>query len=628
MPSGIVTFLFTDIQGSTRLWQDDPAAMDIALKRHDDILSKAISQNSGYVFKTVGDAFCCAFAEAGDAVRAALAAQFVVGEQEWMTPRPIRVRMSLHTGSVRQRDKDYFGPTVNKVARIESLAHGGQVVMSLATAELVRDSLPMGASLTDKGSHRMKDLNRPEQIFQLSHEDLPTEFPPLKSMDVLPNNLPVQSTPLIGREKEIEEVLDLFAKDDCRLVSLVGPGGMGKTRLALQLAADMVDQNRDGTWFVDLTTITQPEGVALETAKVLSIPQKTDVKPVDVVAEVLKDKQLLIVLDNFEQVMGAFEVVVEWLKASPGVRFIVTSREPLNIRGEHVFHVPPLTVPTVLSGSVLSQFEATRMFIDRAVAGKPDFQVTNENAPVVAEICSRLDGIPLAIELAAARIRLLNPKAILKRLDTRLKLLTGGPNDMPDRHKTLRACIDWSYDLLEDQERTIYRAVSVFSGGISMAGAVAVLEPVLEDELEVLDGLESLVDKSLIFRKEPLNDEPFFGILETIGEYGRARLVDAGEEIDYLGRHAGYFLSLVMNAEEAWDGPEQKIFIDAITANQENIRHAMNHLLESDEGMAVISMTKAMVPFWIMRSEFAVCREWLWVHWSSVRILNSGTRPG
>ncbi len=610
-PSGTVTFLFTDIQGSTRLWQDDPAAMEIALKRHDEILRKTINQHNGHVFKTVGDAFCCAFAEATDAVKASLATQLILREEEWQTSRPIRVRMSLHTGAARERDNDYFGPPVNRVARIESLAHGGQVVMSRATAELVRDLLPEGVWIEDKGAHRLKDLARPEEIFQINHPDLPTEFPPLKSMDVLPNNLPVQTTPLIGREKELESINGLYSREDCRLVSLIGPGGMGKTRLALQVAADLVDRNRDGTWFVDLTAVTQPRGVALETAIVLGIPQIFETDPVELVADVLSDKEMLIVLDNFEQVMSAFQVVVTWLKRSPGVKFLVTSREPLNIRGEHVFQVPPLSLPKPGKGGVLSQFEATRLFIDRACASKPDFTVNNDNAPVVAEICSRLDGIPLAIELAAARIRLINPKAILKRLDTRLKLLTGGPNDMPDRHKTLRACIDWSYDLLAEEERAIYRHISVFRGGISLAAATAVLEPVIGDELEVLDGIESLVDKSLVFRKPPVDDEPFFGILETIGEYGRARLIVSEEEDESLDRHAGYFISLVMNAREAWDGPEQKSFIDKITANQENIRHAMKRLVETDEGTAIISMTRSLVPFWIMRSEFATCREWL-----------------
>ncbi len=386
---------------------------------------------------------------------------------------------------------------------------------------------------------------------------------------------------------------------------------MGKTRLALQVAADKVDRNRDGTWFVDLTAVTQPKGVALETAMVLGIPQKPETDPVELVAEVLCDKELLIILDNFEQVMSAFQVVVTWLKRSPGVRFLVTSREPLNIRGEHIFHVLPLSLPKPGESGVLSQFEATRLFIDRACANKPDFTVNNDNAPVVAEICSRLDGIPLAIELAAARIRLINPKAILKRLDSRLKLLTGGPNDMPDRHKTLRACIDWSYDLLAEEERVIYRHISVFRGGISLAAAIAVLESDIEDEFEVLDGIESLVDKSLVFRKPPLDDEPFFGILETIGEYGRERLVESEEEDESLDRHAGYFLSLVMNARDAWDGSEQKSFIDKLTANQDNIRHAMNRLVETENGTAVISMTRSLVPFWIMRSEFATCREWL-----------------
>ncbi len=610
-PSGTVTFLFTDIQGSTSLWQDDPESMEIALKRHDEILRKAVNQAGGYVFKTVGDAFCCVFSKAEDAIRSALAAQLVLQEEPWGTPRPLRVRMSLHTGAARERDNDYFGPTVNRVARIESLAHGGQVVMSRVTAELVRDLLPEGVKLEEKGAHRLKDLARPEEIFQLIHPDLPSLFPPLRSMDVLPNNLPIQATPLIGREKEIEALLGYFRDPECRLVSVVGPGGMGKTRIALQVAADLVDKHRDGTWFVDLSSVTRPEGVALAAGSVLGIPQDTDQDPVEHVAAALREKSILLVLDNFEQVTGAFAVVVRWLACSPEARFLVTSREPLNVRGEHVFHLPPMSLPDPGKGGVLSQFEATRLFIDRACAANPDFTVDNENAPVVAEICSRLDGIPLAIELAAARIRLLEPKAILKRLDSRLRLLTGGPNDLPDRHKTLRACIDWSYDLLNETERALFRRISVFHGGISLESAASVLEPLCCEELDVIDGLESLADKSLIFHKAPLNDEPFFGILETISEYGRQRLAESEEDMDALDRHAAHFLRLVNGAGEAWNGPEQKSCFHRISANQENILQAMNHLAVRNATGDVISMVRSLVPFWVQKSEFSIGRAWI-----------------
>ncbi len=610
-PTGTVTFLFTDIQGSTSLWQDDPEAMETALRRHDEILRKAVAQGGGYVFKTVGDAFCCVFSKAEDAVRSALAAQLVLQEEPWGTPRPIRVRMSLHTGAARERDDDYFGPTVNRVARIESLAHGGQVVMSRVTAELVRDLLPEGVRLEEKGAHRLKDLARPEEIFQLIHPDLPSKFPPLRSMDILPNNLPIQSTPLIGREKEIRALLDLFEDPECRLVSLVGPGGMGKTRIALQVAADLVDRHRDGTWFVDLSSVTRPEGVALAAGSVLGIPQNPDLDPVEQIALALQDRSILLLLDNFEQVMDAFDVVVRWLKRGPGVRFLVTSREPLNVRGEHVVHLSPMSLPVPGKGGALSQFEATRLFIDRACAVNPDFTVDNENAPTVAEICSRLDGIPLAIELAAARIRLLEPQALLKRLDSRLRLLTGGPNDLPDRHKTLRACIDWSYDLLTAEERAIYRRISVFRGGVSLESAVSVLEPLCCGELDVLDGLESLAEKSLIFRKAPLDGEPFFGILETIGEYGRQRLAEAEEDAEALDRHAGHFLRMVNGAGDAWDGREQLLHFRRISANQENIEQALGRLSARGDGSAVIAMVRSMVPFWVMRSEFAVGRAWI-----------------
>lgn len=465
--------------------------------------------------------------------------------------------------------------------------------------------------LEEKGAHLLKDLARPEEIFQIIHPDLPSTFPPLCSMDILPNNLPIQATPLIGREKEIGILLGLFADPECRLVSVVGPGGMGKTRIALQVTADLVDKHRDGTWFVDLCSITRPEGVALAAGSVLGIPQNPDLDPVEQVALALKDKSILLLLDNFEQVMGAYEVVVRWMKHSPGARFLITSREPLNVRGEHVFHLSPMSLPVPGKGGALSQFEATRLFIDRACAGNPDFTVDNENAPIVAEICSRLDGIPQAIELAAARIRLLEPRAILKRLDTRLKLLTGGPNDLPDRHKTLRACIDWSYDLLTEEERAIYRRVSVFHGGFSLESAESVLAPICCGELDVIDGLESLAEKSLLFHKAPLEAEPFFGILETIGEYGRQRLTEAEEDADALDRHAAHFQTLARNAGEAWDGPGQLPFYRRISANQENIAQALNHLAARNDGAAVVAMVRSLLPFWVMKSEFSVGREWI-----------------
>lgn len=586
--------------------------MATALKRHDEIMKKNVAENNGHVFKTVGDAFCCAFSDARDAIRAALMAQIVIREEPWETPRPLRVRMSIHTGSARERDNDYFGPPVNKVARIESLAHGGQVIMSRVTADLVKDILPDGVTLREMGSHRLKDLANPEDIYQLVHPDLPKDFPPLRSMDVLPNNLPVQTTPLIGREKELKTIEDLFAQKECRLVSLVGPGGMGKTRLSLQVAADLLDENRDGTWFVDLSAVTQPQGVALETAKVLSLHQEPDVDPVELVAKALEDRKILIILDNFEQVTKAYTVVVTWLRRSSGARFIITSREPLNIRGEHAFHVPPLSLPRPGTGAILSQFEATRLFIDRACAGKPDFQVNNDNAPIIAEICSRLDGIPLAIELAAARIRLINPAAIQKRLDTRLKLLTGGPNDMPDRHKTLRACIDWSYDLLTEQDRVVYRHISVFVGGISLKAACTVLDQLLEDEMDVMDALESLVDKSLIFHKSTLNDEPFFGILDTIAEYGRERLRDAGDEEACHERHARYFHALTSKVSDRWNGPDELSLIHSIKRNWENIRKSLIYFIQGDEGYSIIPMVLGLIPYWLMRNEFILCREWIW----------------
>src|SRR5829696_6514211 len=420
LPTGTVTFLFTDIEGSTKLWERNPEGMRVALTRHDAILRESIERHGGYVFKTVGDAFCAAFPTALDALESALAAQRALSSEEWGEALgSLRVRTALHTGATEERDGDYFGPPVNRVARLLSAGHGGQVLLSLPTQELVRDQLPAGTSLMDLGERRLKDLFRPERIFQLTAPSLPSEFPPLRTLESHPNNLPLQSTPLVGREREVREVAERVRSEEVRLLTLTGPGGTGKTRLGLQAAADVLEEFSDGVFFVALATITEPELVASTIARALGVKESGEQSLMESLKNYLKDKHLLLVLDNFEQVLEGAPLVGELLGACPNLKVLATSRIPLKLYGEQEYPVPPLSLPdprVMPPLEVLTHYEAVKLFVERARAAKADFEVTNENASAVAEICARLDGLPLAIELAAARTRVLPPQKMLERL--------------------------------------------------------------------------------------------------------------------------------------------------------------------------------------------------------------------
>jgi hypothetical protein len=425
------------------MWEQDPQVMSDALARHDDILQNATESRGGYVFKTVGDAFCVAFSDASDALEAALASQRFLSAEGWEEGFSIRGRMALHTGTVEERNGDYFGPPVNRVARLLSAGHGGQTLVSSTTRELVRDTLPEGTQLRDLGERRLKDLFRPERVFQLISPDLPDSFPPLKTLDARLNNLPVQPTPLVGRQKEVAEVCGLLRREDVRLLTLTGPGGTGKTRLGLQAAAELLDEFEDGVFFVALAPIRDAELVASSIAGPLGVRESADRTLTETLKEHLRDKELLLLLDNFEQVLDAAPVVGELLSACPRLKALATSRGALRVYGEHEYAVPSLALPDprrllAITVEDLSQYESVRLFIERARAAKGDFEVTNDSAPAVAEICVRLDGLPLAVELAAARTKILTPQAMLSRLSNRMKLLKGGARDLPERQRTLR----------------------------------------------------------------------------------------------------------------------------------------------------------------------------------------------
>jgi predicted ATPase/class 3 adenylate cyclase len=618
LPSGTVTFLFTDIEGSTRLWESNPVAMQAALARHDAVLTATIERHGGVVVKArgEGDSFFAAFARASDAAGAAITIQEALWAEAWPANTLIRARIALHTGEVELREGDYYGAAVNRCARLRAAGHGGQILISQSTYDLIRDAPPPGAELVSLGECRLRDLVRPEQVFQLTALDLPAEFPPLRTLDARPNNLPVQRSPLIGREQDLADLQQLILRDDVGLVTLTGPGGTGKTRLGLQVAADLLDHFADGAFFVNLAPISDVSLVASSIAQALGI--QTGTRPA---AEGLKDyasgKQLLLILDNFEQILSATPLVAELLSASAGLKIVVTSRAALRIRGEYEFPVPALALPNpgrLPSPAALSQFTAVALFIERATAIRPDFAVTNENAPAVAEICARLDGLPLAIELAAARIRLLTPQAMLARLDRRLPLLTGGARDLPTRHQTLRSTIAWSYDLLDDDaERALFRRLGVFVGGCTIEAIEAVCADVGNSEsLLALDGIESLVSKSLLRQEEGSAGEPRFQMMETIREFALEQLAAAGETASLRRQHATFFLGLAEQAALHLLGPRQLPWLERLDAENDNLRAALSwSLAEPGEVESASRVAVALFWFWTFRSHLSEMRDWL-----------------
>jgi predicted ATPase/class 3 adenylate cyclase len=614
-PTGTVTFLFTDIEDSTKMWERSPQAMQAALARHDELLKSSIEDYGGYVFKTVGDAFCCAFPTASDALEAALQTQRRLLSSKWEHIGPLRVRMALHTGAAEERDGDYFGPPLNRVARLLSAAHGGQVLLSLATQELVRDQLPGGTSLTDLGEHRLKDLFRPERVFLLLAPELASEFPPLRTLEAYRNNLPLQPTPLIGREKEVSEVCERLVRPEVRLLTLTGAGGTGKTRLALQAAAELTQQFEDGVLFVSLAAISDPQLAVPAVAMTLGVKEAGGQPLLEGLEYYLGEKHVLLLVDNFEHLLEAAPMVSEMLSTAPNLKVLATSRMPLRLYGEHEYAVPPLALPDperLPSVQHLTHYEAVRLFVERAQAAKADFSVTNENAPAVAEICYRLDGLPLAIELAAARIKVLSPQKMLERLGNRLKFLTGGARDLPERQRTLRSTIEWSYGLLEEGEKVLFARLSVFAGGYTLEAIEAVCDAEGDLPVDALDGLGSLVDENLLKQEEGVGGEPRFVMLETIHEYAREKLQESEEAEELRRLHAQYFLSLAEEAEPQVEGPQQAAWLERLEEEHDNIRAALSWSLRQGEDAEMgLRMGAALGEFWYWQAHFAEGLRWL-----------------
>jgi predicted ATPase/class 3 adenylate cyclase len=593
-----LTFLFTDIEGSTTLWEQYPDAMKSVLAAHDALIRHAIEDHGGRIFKTVGDAFHGVFPEAESALRAAIESQRGLNRQTWKGIPRLRVRMALNTGIAEERDGDYFGPALNRLSRLLAAGHGGQTLLSLTTKEAL-PALPDCVELRDMGERRLKDLSRSERIFQVVVPDLPSDFPPLITLEAVPNNLPKAVSGFVGREQELAEVKRLLSTT--HLLTLTGSGGCGKTRLSLQIAADLLDTFPGGVWFVELATLSDPARVPSAIAIATGIREDPSKAILTSIAENLHNRTALLILDNCEHLINACAQVTDaLLRGCPNLKIMASSREALGILGETIWRVPSLP-----------EGDSVRLFFERALAIAPNFVLTNRNKPSVIQICHRLDGIPLAIELAAARVNVLHVDQIAARLNDRFRLLTGGSRTALPRQRTLRAAIDWSYDLLAESERRLFRRVSVFAGGFSLEAAETVCAGDKASMEEVLDLLSRLVEKSLVL-VEKVEFEARYSMLDMVRQYGRERLLECGEAEVSARRHRDYFLTLAEKAVPELIGSDQASWFDRLDFEHENFRAALTWCQAEAEGIdSALRLTAALSRFWFVRGYFEEGRMWL-----------------
>jgi predicted ATPase/class 3 adenylate cyclase len=625
-PTGTVTFLFTDIEGSTKLAQEHPQEMPELLARHNAILHQSIEMYHGFVFRIIGDSFSAAFPTASDALSSALEAQRALQNEPW-SPAPIKVRMGIHTGSAQIKEDPEGGGasyegygTLALTQRIMSVGHGCQILLSQTTHDLVKEGLPepYGTELRDMGERRLKDIVRPEHIYQVVAPDLLSEFPPLTTLETIQHNLPAQLTSFIGREGEIAEAREALAST--RLLSFIGPGGTGKTRLSLQVAAEQIPAFKDGVWLIELAQLADATYILSTFASTFHLRENQGVPLIDTVTDYLRGKQSLLVLDNCEHLIETCaELSEHFLRACPQLKIITSSREALGIPGETVYRVPSLSLPSAQGGvsqmprsgtapgdgglSEIMQYEAMRLFAERAIKVNPQFALTKEDAPYVTQICQRLDGIPLAIELAAARVKLFTPQQIAERLGDRFKLLTGGSRTALPRQQTLRALIDWSYLTLNETEQNILRCLAVFSGGWMFEAAESVA-----GEIEVMDGLSGLVNKSLV-NVEEKEGESRYRYLETIRQYAMEKLLESGDAVNARNRHLAYFMDFARRAEEHFRTAQRLLWINRLEMEHDNIRSALGWALERNPESA-LQIVYSLAVFWLSRSYMAEGCKW------------------
>ncbi|OLE03033.1 MAG: hypothetical protein AUG82_07370 [Ktedonobacter sp. 13_1_20CM_4_53_11] len=614
LPEGTVTLLFTDIARSTQLLQQLGDRYERVLTTCRQLMRAAFQQWNGHEVDTQGDAFFVAFARATDAVSAAVIAQRSLAAHTWPEGVEVRVRMGLHTGEPEPSSEGYVGLDVHLAARLLSVAHGGQVLLSRTTQQLVEHDLPEGVSLRDLGVYYLKDFRDPKRLFQVVMADLPADFPPLRTLDVRLNNLSVQLSSLIGREQEVTEVSALLQRADVRLVTLTGMGGIGKTRLGLQVATELLDTFADGTYFVSLAAVSDPMMVIDTIAHVLGLEhqhsgQRVSTEHMEYLKAFLHDKYLLLLLDNFEQVVSAAPELTELLIACLHLKILVTSRAVLHIQGEHEFPVPPLALPKrtqLAANEDLAQYAGVALFLERAFAIKPDLAVTEANIQAIAAICVHLDGLPLAIELAAARSKLFPPRALLQRMTHRLDVLTGGVQGVPARHQTLRNTIMWSYNLLDETEQQLFRRLSVFVGSYTLEAVEALCSAFADGAGQVVDGVASLIDKSLLLQIEREGEEPRLVMLETIREYGLEVLAARGEEEITRQAHATYYLALAEEAEPEYGGPQQVVWLERLEREHDNLRAALQWSIEPGATQQRIEiglrLGGALRRFWLVRA--------------------------
>jgi predicted ATPase/class 3 adenylate cyclase len=574
-PSGTVTFLFTDVEGSTRLWETAPSAMDTAIERHHQLLSAVVEAHGGYVFATGGDGFAVAFTRAGDAIAAAVEAQVALADEAWPADAVIRVRMGLHTGEVVERDGDYFGSAVNRAARLMDLARGGQVVASAATVDVAADTLPPEVTLVDLGEHLLRDLSRREHVFQVEAPRLDSDLALLRSPDVLPGNLPVQPTSFVGRSGEVRDLTEALGRS--HLVTVTGVGGVGKTRLAVQVAADLLPAFADGAWLCELSAAGDADTLAQVIASTLGVAQRAGRSLERSIVEFLRPSSLLLVVDNCEHLLDASgRLAADILAECPQVRVLATSREALAVAGEQVWPLRSLEVPEADGGlDAVAGSASVRLFCERAASARPGFALASTNAAAVTEVCRRLDGMPLAIELAAARVSAMTPAEIAGLLDERFRLLTGGRRTAVERHQTLRATVDWSYGLLSASERVVFDRLAVFSGGFTMAAATAVVTGDVTATWDVVDGVGGLVDKSMVVAEPGAGEHTRYQLLETLRQYGRERLDKDGETDRWRRRHAQHFAAFAAEAGRGLRGRDELAWRERMMGDLDNLRSAV-----------------------------------------------------